>query len=275
MTPEIITPETESTRFQCRHIFTDGRRCGSPAIRGPQGADNFCYYHHNSRRPVQHAPTRRRRQSRFALPNPEDRSAIQQGLGQVLQKIASNEIDPRRAGLLLYGLQIASLNLPRSDPRQKPAEPVSEVIDDPQHGLLAPPAELGHDRPMGSAQRLLEELDALEAIEERDRAEFERNRQREAEIRQASATFDIQASASPEVYAESTPPAQTVRPNRPSKSHRPTNLTNRKERSHEPRSTHDSRPVHPGRARAIWPTPGQPGAAPAPDLHLRRPGRPR
>jgi len=133
MTPEIITPETEPTQFQCRHIFTDGRRCDSPAIRGPEGADSFCYYHHNSRRPIQDAPTRRRRQSRFALPNPEDRSAIQQALGQVLQKIASNDIDPRRAGLLLYGLQIASLNLLKSRPDEPPAEIVSEVTHDPEH----------------------------------------------------------------------------------------------------------------------------------------------
>src|SRR5579864_2827730 len=134
MTPEIITSETE--QFQCRHIFTDGRRCGSPAIRGPEGTESFCYFHHNSRRPIQDAPTRKRRQSRFTLPNPEDRSAIQQSIGEVLRRIASNEIDPRRAGLLLYGLQIASLNLPRTNqtnklsPREECSEFVSEVIDD-------------------------------------------------------------------------------------------------------------------------------------------------
>src|SRR5258708_40196450 len=45
-------------------------------------------------------------------PLPEDRSAIQRSIGEVLLRIARNEIDPKRAGLLLYGLQIASLNLP-------------------------------------------------------------------------------------------------------------------------------------------------------------------
>jgi hypothetical protein len=162
MTPEIITPETEPTRFQCRHIFTDGRRCGSPTIRGAEGrsdADSFCYYHHNSRRPVQHAPTRKRRQSRFALPNPEDRSAIQQALGQVLQRIASNEIDPRRAALLLYGLQIASLNL-KKDHKNEDLALVSEVTHDPEHGLLAPPAELHANRPKSSIEILLDELPA-------------------------------------------------------------------------------------------------------------------
>jgi hypothetical protein len=162
MNLEILEPET---RFQCRHIFTDGRRCGSPAIRGPEGAESFCYYHHNSRRPIQHAPTRRRRQSRFTLPNPEDRSGIQASIGEVLRRIASNEIDPRRAGLLLYGLQIASLNLPKSTPSEQAAEPVSEVTHDPQHGLLAPPAELGHDRPKSSVELLLEQFDNTPTID--------------------------------------------------------------------------------------------------------------
>ena len=49
----------QTPRFQCRHVFTDGRRCGSPALR----TQNFCYFHHTSRRPIQDAPTRKRRQS--------------------------------------------------------------------------------------------------------------------------------------------------------------------------------------------------------------------
>jgi hypothetical protein len=194
MTPELITPETE--QFQCRHIFTDGRRCGSPAIRGPEGADSFCYFHLNSRRPIQHAHTRKRRQSRFNLPNPEDRSAIQQSIGEVLRRIASNEIDPRRAGLLLYGLQIASLNLPKSSPSEERAEIVSEVTQDPEHGLLAPPAELHANQPKGSAQLLLEELDREDA-----RREARAREAREAEVRERTLasqkiTIDLHATAS-------------------------------------------------------------------------------
>ena len=207
MQPEYLTADADDeTRLQCRHIFADGRRCGSPALRSPGGSSEaslpFCYFHHNSRRPIQDAPTRRRRQSRFTLPNPEDRSAIQQGLAQVLQRIASNEIDPRRAGLLLYGFQIASLNLPRPDPNVKPKEPVCEVIHDPVHGLLAPPAELGHDEPMGSAQRLLMELDALEA------ADLERNREHEAELRRAS--VDAAAETAARAAAQASAQAETI-----------------------------------------------------------------
>src|SRR6202035_54761 len=84
---------------------------------------------------------RRRRCSTFHLPLPEDRSAIQASIGEVLQRIASNEIDPRRAGLLLYGLQIASLNLPKPQ-RETRLETVEEITTDPELGTLAPRAEV-------------------------------------------------------------------------------------------------------------------------------------
>lgn len=146
-----IEPNTEPIRLQCRHLFTDGRRCGSPALR----EEEFCYYHHTSRRP---APRRRYLNSPLNFPALEDHSAIQDSISQILDKLAANEIEPRRAGLMLYGLQIARQNLPKPDPRETPAEPVSEVANDPLHGLIALPAELGADEPMGSAQRLLLEL---------------------------------------------------------------------------------------------------------------------
>jgi len=133
----IATPK----RFHCRHIFTDGRRCASPALRG----EEFCYYHHTSRRPVLNPHTRQSRRSAFDLPLPEDRSAIQHSIGEVLRRVASNEIDPRRAGLLLYGLQIASLNLPRARPAlmeitEQPL--IEEVVTDPSLGTVAPRSEI-------------------------------------------------------------------------------------------------------------------------------------
>jgi len=135
------TPQTETPkRYQCRHIFTDGHRCGSPCLRG----EDLCYYHRTTRRPATNPRTRRSRCATFEIPLPEDRSAIQHTIGQVLQRIAANDIDPRRAGLLLYGLQIASLNLPKQQPAAKPEpETVEEITTDPELGLLAPPAEVG------------------------------------------------------------------------------------------------------------------------------------
>jgi hypothetical protein len=133
---------TEQTKqYQCRHIFTDGHRCASPCLR----KEEFCYYHHTTRRPVANPTQRRTRRSTFHLPLPEDRSAIQASIGEVLQRIAANQIDPRRAGLLLYGLQIASLNLPKMQTATKPGaelQTVEEITTDPDLGIIAPRTEV-------------------------------------------------------------------------------------------------------------------------------------
>ena len=132
--------DTQPKRYQCRHIFTDGTRCGSPCLRG----EDFCYYHHTTRKPVPNPTARKGRRASFALPLPEDRSAIQASIGQVLQRIATNQIDPRRAGLLLYGLQIAASILPKPQKQTKSnrneeshyeqEQFVDEIIDHPEHG---------------------------------------------------------------------------------------------------------------------------------------------
>ena len=145
---EHTTPQDQPQqpkRFQCRHIFIDGHRCGSAALRN----EDFCYYHHTTRRPAANPRARRARRAAFNLPLPEDRSAIQASIGQVLQRIAANDLDPRRAGLLLYGLQIAALNLPKQQPLQpeneKPHEAIVEQIEiHPELGPLAPQAEAPH-----------------------------------------------------------------------------------------------------------------------------------
>src|SRR5438270_230680 len=130
-------------QYQCRHIFTDGRRCASPCLRQQE----FCYYHHTTRRPVANPTQRRTRRSTFNLPLPEDRSAIQASIGEVLQRIAANEIDPRRAGLLLYGLQIASLNLPKPPAHRKAKpEPIELVEDIP----TAPELRIHHCYPFST-----------------------------------------------------------------------------------------------------------------------------
>jgi hypothetical protein len=144
-------------RYQCRHIFTDGRRCASPCLR----QEEFCYYHHTTRKPVAGPRQRRSRRSAFHLPLPEDRSAIQSSIGEVLQRIASNDIDPRRAGLLLYGLQIASLNLAKTQPVTQTVaehETIEEITIDPTLGVLAPRAEVSetatHKKPYSRTDRV-------------------------------------------------------------------------------------------------------------------------
>ncbi len=191
------TIQTAPKRFQCRHIHTEGRRCGSASLRG----EEFCYFHHTSRKPVANPRDRRSRQSTFDLPLPEDRGAIQLSLGEVLRRIAANAIDPRRAGLLLYGLQIAALNLPPHRPANTRREPETDVVEEivihPTHGDLAPACELpGPDDPReGSLTALLlrELRKGHEEIERECRAKFE------AELQQAVAA---QADGQTETEAE-------------------------------------------------------------------------
>ena len=125
-------PEIQTKHYQCRHIFTDGHRCGSKCLRN----EDFCYYHHAARRPAPPAANFRDVNSSFTIPIPEDRSAIQAGIGVVLQRIAQGQLDPRRGGLILYGLQIAAFNLPK--PRPIPHESVDDMTDDPILGPIAP-----------------------------------------------------------------------------------------------------------------------------------------
>ncbi|HEY6376008.1 MAG TPA: hypothetical protein VIX90_10860 [Edaphobacter sp.] len=159
---------SETKRYQCRHIFTEGRRCASPSLRH----EDFCYYHHTTRRPAPDPRTRQNSEDRYAfdLPLPEDRAAIQLAIGHILLRIAHNQIDAKRAGLLLYGLQIASSNLPRQNPKQTQPPQVEEITTHPDLGLLAPPAEYDEDTASGRPRSILRDLleDLRKPLEEEE-----------------------------------------------------------------------------------------------------------
>jgi hypothetical protein len=135
-------------RYRCRHIFTDGHRCGSPALRN----EPFCYYHHTSRRPPP-APGKSRHIDAwepFTLPIVEDRASALHIASLILSRIASNDLDPARAAPLISTLRAAIACLPR-EPRPTAAKapasaPPPDLIDDPvldeTHGPIAPIAEL-------------------------------------------------------------------------------------------------------------------------------------
>jgi hypothetical protein len=92
---------------ECRHIMPNGAKCKSPALRGKP----CCYFH---ARLHQMAARPKSPEEPLTIPVLEDRCAIQLALSQVLSGLASAKIDPRRAALLLYGLQIASQNVDRN-----------------------------------------------------------------------------------------------------------------------------------------------------------------
>ena len=95
---------------RCEHVKTNGHFCGSPAMRGR----NYCHFHlgHIGRQ------LRIQRYASFGLPRPpielpllEDAASIQLALMQVTDALLDGTLDHKTAGLVLYSLQTASLNL--------------------------------------------------------------------------------------------------------------------------------------------------------------------
>jgi hypothetical protein len=201
---EIPQPtETETQKsYQCRHILTAGRRCRSNSLRN----ENFCYYHHTTRRPAPYHRGNHPVHAEFELPSLEDRASIQHSLSQVLNRITTNQLDEKRARLLLYGLQIAAYLLPREPRAQQsrrdnrnvyfnhqeaPEAQIEDLTHDPDLGPLAPIAEVTPPQERkGFAQRLLEEL---------------RSRQTEEQAEE-----EKQEEAEPELPAETIPTIQAV-----------------------------------------------------------------
>jgi hypothetical protein len=96
---------------ECRHIFTGGKKCQSPALK----EQNFCYFHQSNRK--RRAPKAQAyepyippQDATHNLTPLEDDDAIQLALSDVVLALAANRIDPRRAQILIYGLQVASQN---------------------------------------------------------------------------------------------------------------------------------------------------------------------
>ncbi len=125
MTDASELTEITIKRYLCRHIHTSGRRCGSPALRGEQ----FCYYHHTTRRPGPRYRGAHPSCYEFHMPAIDDRSGVQFALAQVLALIASDQLDHKRSGRLLHGLFIASRNLAR-DPHPATTRGSSQSISD-------------------------------------------------------------------------------------------------------------------------------------------------
>ena len=144
--------EVIQKRYRCRHIHAAGHQCGSPALRN----EHFCYYHHTTRRPAPAAGKFRHLDAAepFILPVVEDRTSALLVASHLLSRIASNDLDPVRAGKLLYNLQIITALLPREprpdaaipaatpEPAQTPPPLVEDLVLDETHGMIAPIAEI-------------------------------------------------------------------------------------------------------------------------------------
>jgi hypothetical protein len=116
----------------CRHIKTNGKRCQSPTL----GLSAFCYFHSRLHRRHRNLLEN---SSALAIPGPnpttsvsgtpqylpdcaaqipieldlppvEDAESIQVSISLLIAALARNRIDPKRAAVLLYALQLASTN---------------------------------------------------------------------------------------------------------------------------------------------------------------------
>jgi hypothetical protein len=95
---------------RCQHIKLSGSRCGAPALRDQQ----YCRFHQScfaitidvsTSATVPRAP--------FLLPALEDATSIQVAITQVCEHLLHRRLDPNKAGVLLYAMQVASANLNR------------------------------------------------------------------------------------------------------------------------------------------------------------------
>jgi hypothetical protein len=104
--------------MQCKHIKTNGHRCGSPAVRNK----NFCYYHYDTRL-----------RSCYLVPALEDADAIQVALTDLARGIADNSMDLERARVLAFVLKTAANNLRFTTFQRLPSETAVSTELPPLH----------------------------------------------------------------------------------------------------------------------------------------------
>ena len=110
---------------RCQHIKMSGDHCGAPALRDQK----FCRFHNccgpvevdvSTSASVPAAP--------FFLPVLEDAASIQLAITQVCEHLLHRRLDAKKAGILLYAMQVASSNLGRlnEDKSQDRSQKTSE-----------------------------------------------------------------------------------------------------------------------------------------------------
>jgi hypothetical protein len=121
---------------RCQHIRLNGQRCAAPARSG----SDFCIFHgyeYEGRVPVTVVP--------------EDAASVTLELGRVIRQLQDGNIQPKSAALILYALQIASMNLKRLHNELVFEPPVSAANDHMQAILDELKRVLAEEHPAPSA----------------------------------------------------------------------------------------------------------------------------
>jgi hypothetical protein len=101
---------------ECRHIKNDGQRCRAAALKGKP----YCFFHMKFDRIY--------KRDRIEMPPIEDSTSVLLAIGQVIRALNYETMDCKRAGLMLYGLQIAATVTARKK-ETDPAQCVRSIHD--------------------------------------------------------------------------------------------------------------------------------------------------
>jgi len=137
---------------RCQWVRQDGTSCGSPQMK----QHIYCFAH------MQMAEART---LMLMLPVAEDANAIQIGLMQIQKALIEDRISMKKAGLLLYSMQLALTNVGQTTfGKAKDEEMVRETVDE-EEALSRQRSEISEEQNQHQNQRPFTAKDAEDAKE--------------------------------------------------------------------------------------------------------------
>jgi len=126
---------------RCQHVKVNGVQCASPALRRKP----HCFFHERAHYEHKLSAEDKTTPRNFGFPLLEDANSIQVAIMKTVQMLGSGRLDPKIAGLMLYGLQLASSNLRHV--KFEPEKATDVVVDEDTVDLtrLSGPQWSSHD----------------------------------------------------------------------------------------------------------------------------------
>lgn len=168
---------------RCQHVKMNGTQCGSPALRRRRR----CFFHERIRRERAKIAADASAQRAFDLPLLEDANSVQVALMKVIQMLGAGRLDHKTAGLMLYALQTASINLRNTTFEVHDATDVVIDRDDVHRTSLGGPQWFEEDFEAADASDE-EEAEEEEADEEETEEDTEEQDTEEAKVAEMNQT---------------------------------------------------------------------------------------
>src|SRR5580698_2276351 len=147
---------------RCQHIKMNGTQCGSPALRNRRQ----CFFHERIRRERAKIAADTSAQRGFDLPLLEDANSVQVALMKTIQMLGAGRMHHRTAGLILYALQTASVNLRNAEFEVRRVTDVVIDRDDVDRTCINGPqwSEEDFDDEVDEAEQVEDEADEKPAV---------------------------------------------------------------------------------------------------------------